>query len=180
MVPGPETTVYMLRHAESAVLPMPNRERPLTDTGREQAEALDLYLRQLGVGFVYSSPFRRAVDTVAPFCASRASQPVEREDLRESVEGEPFDEVRARMASAVEEIVSAHPGEVVAMCTHGGTLWALMNHFDDSFGREQYRQIGNPDVRKLIFRDGEGAIDDGFEFAFDLQTDPHERRENVG
>ena len=107
------TVVYVLRHAQPADGQMPNRARPLSELGRRQAETLVPYLTDLGIGVVYSSPFRRALQTVEPFCMARGISIVEREGLRESAAEERFPQVRRRMVEAVHSVVDDRFGETI-------------------------------------------------------------------
>ena len=78
--------ILLVRHARSvppATGGPDEYERPLTDDGRRQAEALAAALVDAGPVRFVSSPYRRAYDTVAP-AAARLGLAVERiEDLRE-------------------------------------------------------------------------------------------------
>jgi 2,3-bisphosphoglycerate-dependent phosphoglycerate mutase len=80
--------VLLVRHAlpEPPVPGAPgvaDNERPLTGEGRQAAEALADQLAVLPIRAIYSSPYRRARETVAPI-ASRANLPVRiLEELRE-------------------------------------------------------------------------------------------------
>jgi len=42
--------------------------------------------------------------------------------------GETFPEMQQRIVSVLEEIVAAHPGETIAVVTHGGAITALRSH----------------------------------------------------
>jgi len=159
-----ENIIYVLRHALPADGEMPNRTRPLSDIGRKQAEELVPYLNTLGLAAVYTSPFRRAVQTVQPFCEASGLSAVEREDLRESAEDEPLPQVRSRMVRAIQSITDAHPGDHVLVCTHGGTLWGLISHFDSRFGYEDYRQIRCPDMKRFVYTGYNGRLDEKFSF----------------
>jgi broad specificity phosphatase PhoE len=82
------TVVYLVRHAESD-WNASNRfqghsDRPLTERGRRQAEALAEELAALAVpAAVYSGPLRRALDTAAAIGARVGLAPVSDDDLRE-------------------------------------------------------------------------------------------------
>jgi len=160
------TTLYVLRHCHPADGEFANRARPLSDRGRHQAQALIPYLKALGIDAVYSSPFSRALETVRPFCEAAGLSPAHREDLGESAAEELLPQVRDRMVAATRSIAPQHPGQTVLLCTHGGTMWGLISHFDEAFGYEQYCQIGTPDMRRLIYSGTPGALDD--DFSFDL------------
>ena len=163
------TIIYVLRHCHPADGEFPNRVRPLSDPGRHQAQALVPYLEALHLDAVYSSPFARALASVSPFCEAAGVSPILREDLGESTSEELLPQVRERMVAATESIAPQHPGQTLLLCTHGGCMWGLISHFDESFGYEQYRRIGTPDMRRLICSTApaESAELDG-SFSFDL------------
>ncbi len=82
------TTVHLVRHGESdwnAANRFQGRiDRPLTDLGRQQAEALAEELAAAArLDAIYSSPLRRALDTAAVVGARLGLEPVAVEDLRE-------------------------------------------------------------------------------------------------
>lgn len=164
--PGQNTELYILRHATPAVSKLPNRQRPLSELGQRQAEALATHLSPLGLTSAYSSPFKRALASIAPFCRSANLTPIPREALKESGPKEELPEVRARMLAALGAIAADHPGQRVLVCSHGGCLWGVISHFDEDFGYEDYRRIGTPDMRKVVFGDGGPRLDTHFEFAF--------------
>src|SRR5258708_31797261 len=62
-------SILLVRHCEaSGQAP----EAPLTAVGAEAAVALSDRLRALGVDSLYSSPFRRALETVSPYAEKHA------------------------------------------------------------------------------------------------------------
>ena len=82
------TTVYLARHGESdwnaANRFQGHSDRPLTDLGRRQAEALaDELSATAGLSAIYSSPLRRALDTAIVVGARTGLEPVPVEELRE-------------------------------------------------------------------------------------------------
>jgi broad specificity phosphatase PhoE len=81
------TTIFLARHGESdwnaANRFQGHSDRPLTELGRRQAEALAEAVARENVGAIYSSPLIRALET-ARIVAARTGLPVmEDEDLRE-------------------------------------------------------------------------------------------------
>ena len=164
----PTTRVYVLRHAQPLHGREPNRLRPLTDVGHAQARALVPYLRSLVIDRVYASPYRRALDTVRPFCESAGADLNEIDDLRESSDDEPFEEVRQRTLRAVAGLVAANVGRTLLVCTHGGLLWTLINTHDPDFGYEEYRRLGCPDMRRFLYEDGQGRMDASYRFDLEL------------
>ena len=99
------TTVYLARHGESdwnaANRFQGHSDRPLTERGRRQAEALaEAAAATEALDAVYSSPLRRAFDTAAVVGARLGLEPVPVADLREvdvgGWAGLSRDEVQAR------------------------------------------------------------------------------------
>jgi broad specificity phosphatase PhoE len=82
---------------------------------------------------IYSSPFRRAVETARIIGGDVHEDPRLVEIELELVEDgaldfkETSDSVGVRMRSAIDEIVEAHPGEHVVVVTHGVALMAYIS-----------------------------------------------------
>lgn len=66
---GCSTTYYVVRHAEKASEPKGNP--PLTDKGEQRAENLAVVLRKKKIDTIYSSDFRRTMETVMPVAESK-------------------------------------------------------------------------------------------------------------
>ncbi len=103
------TTVYLARHGESdwnaANRFQGHSDRPLTELGRQQAEALAEALAATEApDAIYSSPLRRAFDTAVAVGARLGLDPVAVADLREvdvgSWSGLSRDEVQERFPDA--------------------------------------------------------------------------------
>jgi probable phosphoglycerate mutase len=124
----------------------------LTAEGHEQARRLADWLAHESINAVLSSPLRRARETAEPVARAHglpveiveglaeydrlSDNYIPMEELRATDDprlqamiegnwdefGEPADAFRTRIATVVDEIVAAHPGErVVAVC-HGGVV----------------------------------------------------------
>ena len=158
------TKVYVLRHCTASANHQTNRERPLSKLGQGQARSLVPILSQLDIAAVYTSPFRRAVETVAPFCENAGLIAMERDDLAESGQEEELTRVRSRLMGAIGSIAEAHDNTHVLVCTHGGCLWGVISHFDHSFGFEDYRCLGSPDMRRIAYEAGVPRLDQHFKF----------------
>ena len=61
------TRIYFIRHAESDNAVRDGRIRPLTEKGLADRRLVTKYLQDKKIDAVLSSPFKRAVDTVADF-----------------------------------------------------------------------------------------------------------------
>jgi broad specificity phosphatase PhoE len=81
------TILYLVRHGQSdwnaANRFQGHVDRPLTDIGRTQAEALARELAAITLDGIYSSPLRRALDTAAAVAAGRELDVVVDDGLRE-------------------------------------------------------------------------------------------------
>ena len=64
------TTVYFIRHAEADNSVRDVRKRPLTEKGMNDRVLVTEFLRDKSIEAVLSSPFKRAVDTIAGFANS--------------------------------------------------------------------------------------------------------------
>ena len=112
--------LYLVRHAKAG-----NRERwqgddrlrPLSKSGRRQADALVTVFEGRKVDRILSSPFLRCLQTVQPLAAERML-PIEEADAL--AEGAELDEVLALVAEL--EGVSA------VLCSHGDVIPALVEH----------------------------------------------------
>jgi 8-oxo-(d)GTP phosphatase len=91
-----------------------DRERPLDERGGEQASLLVERLADLPVERIFTSPYRRCVETVAPLAAARGLSPELRPELgedRQMVDG----------IALVRELA----GTDVVVCGHGGLQEAV-------------------------------------------------------
>lgn len=152
------TTVYFVRHAASDHAAQDERTRPLTPQGRESCAQVCAVLRGRGITRVFSSPYRRAVDTVAPFAreAGLAVETVEefRERRVDSVwvedfmgfcrrqwadfdyalsGGETLAQVQRRNVAALHALLRRCAGESIVIGTHGTALSTVLNHYDSRF-----------------------------------------------
>lgn len=169
------TIVYLVRHAHSHW--QPSEERPLSERGRADAAVLARSFGSTAISAIYSSPARRAVETVQPLAEARAIGPVPVTDLRErelvvppgmsfeaAVETawrdravgrggtEPNRLASARGVRVIRDIVAARRGETVVVSTHGNLLALMLNGLDPSYGYDTWRSLSFPDVYRLSFR----------------------------
>ncbi len=111
-------TFYVVRHAKAGDREEwsgDDRKRPLTAKGRRQAEALVGVLAALPVSQVFSSPYRRCVQTVEPLARARGLA-VERK--AELAEGHGLSGLRRFLADpALDRVV---------LGTHGDVVWELV------------------------------------------------------
>ena len=166
------STLILIRHcATSGQAP----DSELTQAGVVAARDLADRLTLLSPDAIYSSPFRRAIDTVAPF-AHRAALPTVLDDrLRERLladrdlddwlshvrrsfddrdyagpGGESHAVVGDRALAALNEIAQrGHRLPVVA--SHGNLIAVVLRSSDPTFGFDEWRVLRNSELFKLTF-----------------------------
>jgi 2,3-bisphosphoglycerate-dependent phosphoglycerate mutase len=126
------TVIWLVRHGDCYEDMAEGPDPPLSPLGRTQAQRLAERVRRVGATAVYSSTYRRAVETARAISEEVREDPrlVEME-LELSDDGDlQFKESSAsvveRMRSAIDDIVEAHPGEHVVVVTHGVALMAYI------------------------------------------------------
>lgn len=169
------TRLYLVRHAHADW--QPDEGRPLSLRGRSDARRVADLLTPRRPVAVYSSPARRAVETVQGVAERCGLEPTLVDDLRErglpvvppkhfqaavrasweepewSVEGgEPNRAAQARGRAALLDIVSRHAGESVVVATHGTLLALSLGALDSRFDLEFWRGLTFPDVYEIAFR----------------------------
>lgn len=134
------TTIELVRHAKAESRDRwwgkPDRERPLTEDGWEQSRLLAHQILADGpLAGLYSSPFTRCTQTLAPL-AQKTGLPIIPEDvLGEATRLPVLDGGDAWVASAwlggraialVNRVVAQHRDERVVLCSHGDVIPALL------------------------------------------------------
>jgi 2,3-bisphosphoglycerate-dependent phosphoglycerate mutase len=173
------STVYLLRHADSVPSPdVPESDWPLSEQGHAQAESLVTVLRPLGIDRVVTSPYRRAVQSVAPFARQHDVTLHSDDRLRERhLTDEWLDDHEAAVRATWADFEHAHPGgESSAACqrrvvqavdawterfasdtllfsSHGNALSVYLHHLDADVGFDDWAAMQKPD----LFRIEEGA-----------------------
>ncbi len=174
------TTLYLVRHAQSLPLAeQPESDWRLSPAGEAQARGLVPILAGLGVQRVYSSPYRRCRETLAPFSVALGAELMLHEGLRErriatqwmadfrevwrrSWEdfsfapdgGESSWTCRERIAAAVGEIARRHPNETIALGSHGNAIGLFMHYVDPASGVKEASQLRTPEILKVVHENG--------------------------
>ncbi len=177
-----ETNIYFVRHTESRYTPDDdNYSRPLSLKGKEDAEKLIHYFRDIKISKVLSSPYHRAVHTVEGISRDKNLEIELIDDFRErtvadhyldddefsklvkdqwddfdhSLEGgESFNQVQERGIKALKDVIKQDVGEDIIIGTHGTWLAVIINYFDDKYDLDFWKTLKMPDVFLLNFNDG--------------------------
>ena len=170
MIGGP--SFILIRHAESPW--SPDDTRPLSLAGARAAALLPERLAGVPIDAIYSSPYRRALQTVLPLAERRGLAVTEIDELRErafgTFERQSFDEAmaaswldfdlaysggessrvaQARVLAVVGTLAHRHTAQTVALGTHGNLLALLLHAFDPSLGVDFWKSLTFPDVFEL-------------------------------
>jgi 2,3-bisphosphoglycerate-dependent phosphoglycerate mutase len=164
-------TIYLVRHASAAGQPI---DAPLTEQGRKQALTLVNFFKQKEIDIIYSSPFKRALDTIKPLSDSREINVIEdsrlgervlstvnfedwREKLKQSFDdfnlvfegGESHSAGMERAKSLIEDVLCSEEDHIL-LVSHGNMTTLLMRYFNESFGYDCQMEMTNPDVFELV------------------------------
>lgn len=163
-----EPALYLIRHCEAGGPPGPGA--PLTERGQAQALELSQRLANMRIRRIVSSPYMRAMQSIAPL-ATRLGLSVETDeglierqvpfdpnlDWKEHIRptfldldlvlpnGESSRAAKARAAAAISDVLrrAILPAAIV---THGQLLTLALMHLDNRFGFEDWVYMTSPDV----------------------------------
>ena len=111
-------TAYLVRHAKAGDRDdwkEDDRLRPLTKSGRRQADALSESLKKEPIDIILSSPYVRCMQTVEPLAQQRKLPIEPRPDLEEGSGGQ-----------SVIRLIQQFKGRNVVLCTHGDVVEELV------------------------------------------------------
>lgn len=160
-------TIYLVRHAKAEGQPF---HSPLTGVGKQQAVQLAAFLENRSIEAIYSSPFVRTIDTIAPF-AKQSGLTIQEDDrlgervlsdrklpdwmekLKKSFDdfslvlpgGESNDQAMGRARSFIEDVLEKEEDHVVCV-SHGNLTTLLLRLFDEKYGYDELFALSNPDV----------------------------------
>jgi len=172
-------TIYLVRHASAEGQPI---DAPLTEQGRKQALALVEFFKQKEIDLIFSSPFKRAIDTIKLLSDSKKIKIIEdsrlgervlstvsfedwRDKLKQSFDdfdlvfegGESHTAGMERAKSLLEDILCSKD-ENILLVSHGNMTTLLMRYFNESFGYDCLMEMTNPDVFELVVSDEETIL----------------------
>ena len=159
------TNIYFVRHAESDNNVHDDMNRPLTKKGFNDRSLVFDYFKNIEVSAVFSSPYKRAYDTVAELAAKKGLDVVCIDAFKERridgwiedfwayskrqwddfdykiLSGESLRETQSRNIEALHELLSSRCDETIVVGTHGTALSTIINYFDNTFSYERFAKI---------------------------------------
>jgi broad specificity phosphatase PhoE len=128
------TEVWLVRHADCYEGMSERVDPPLSALGRRQAELLAKRVRKLKPAALYSSPYRRALETARTIADDVhvddrfIEMEMELGDGGELNFKELPDSVIERMSAAIDDIARHHPDERVIVVAHGAAMIVFLTH----------------------------------------------------
>nr|WP_285816571.1 histidine phosphatase family protein [Lactobacillus taiwanensis] len=160
------TIVYFVRHAQPNIDIYNDAMRPLSVKGLEDRKKLVLYFKQKKIDVAYSSPFKRAIETIDPIVKDKQISCLIDENLRERKignewitnfndyckkqwenfeyhlsNGESLKKVQYRNIKALENIIEKNLNKTIIVGSHGTAIGTIINYYDSSFTYEKFIKI---------------------------------------
>ena len=170
------TEIYFIRHAESDNSVYDDYSRPLTEKGMRDRILVTKFLNSKRIDAVFSSPYKRAIDTVKDFAGKNHLKIQFIDEFKERHvgrwvdnftdfskkqwndfhyklnEGESLQEVQSRNINALKRILTDYEGKNIVIGTHGTALSTIINYFNPSFGYTDFWNIVDKMPYILHFR----------------------------
>ncbi|MEB2299643.1 histidine phosphatase family protein [Lysinibacillus xylanilyticus] len=177
-----DTTIYMIRHAESPFIIGQERTRKLSNQGEIDAKKVTAIMNEKEIDLVVSSPYIRAIQTVEGIVDSKNIEVKVFEELRErqlkgayklpeeeiqqaikkSFEdidfklsgGESVRDVQNRAIPIINDLLYNYETKTIIIGTHGNVMTIIMNYFNKEYGYGFWKNTSKPDIYKLVFSRG--------------------------
>ncbi|WP_100404304.1 histidine phosphatase family protein [Bacillus solitudinis] len=169
------TNLYFVRHAHSTYTP-DELNRPLSERGFTDATRVTKLLEKEEVDIVVSSPYKRAVQTVAGIAEhinrkveiidgfkERTLTTVPAEDFTLAITkvwedynfswegGESNFVAQKRGVDSTYNVLESYKDKNVVTGTHGNIMVLIMNFFDKQYDFSFWQNLDMPDIYKLTF-----------------------------
>ena len=175
-------TFYLVRHAHADW--EPDENRPLSERGLQDANRAAEILLKYPISLIYSSPYLRARQTIAPLSSKLEINAQIETDLRErrlseepvadflkAVEvtwddfsythpgGESNSAAQQRGVAVLFRLDQLHQADHIVISTHGNLLAMMLHHFEPSIDFNFWKSMTFPDIYHLkIEADGQSVI----------------------
>lgn len=174
------TIVYFIRHAQSDSSIHDSILRPLTEKGLRDRSLVTNFLLNKNIDFAFSSPCKRAIDTIAEFADRNGIEIKIIDDFREhetisdnycdadyfsfiqqywknknyKVAGdESIEELQKRNICALKKILKEYKNRNIIIATHGMALSSILNYYDETYGYQSFLSMVKikPWIVKMAF-----------------------------
>lgn len=173
-------TIYLIRHAEPNYNNHQYDERELTAEGLQDCQLLLDYFKDISIDRIYSSPFKRALQTIDEL-AKEKNLPIQiKENFRERkiddvwiddfntfsqrqwqdfnyklAKGESLQEVQDRNIQQLQEILKEQETSII-ISSHGTAISTILNYYDHQFAFDNFQAIKQlmPFLVTLSFENG--------------------------
>ncbi len=176
------TTIYFIRHAQSDSSIHDPCLRPLTEKGLHDRFLVTDFLLDKNIDFAFSSPYKRAIDTIADFADRTGIEIKIIDDFREhktisdnycdadyfpfiqqywenknyKVPGdESIGELQKRNICVLQKILKEYKNRNIIIGTHGMALSSIINYYDETYGYQNFLSMVKvkPCIVKMTFDD---------------------------
>jgi len=172
------TIVYFIRHAKPNYSIEDDLTRPLSSKGRKESKELVKTFSEIKIDNIYSSPFKRSIQTIDPIAKSKNMGVKIVNDFREKkicnnwiddfdeyckklwdnfsfklTDDESLIEVQKRNIKELENTICENKGKAIIIGTHGIALSTIINYYDSTFLYDDFMEIVNimPYIMKIEF-----------------------------
>lgn len=158
--------IYFVRHAKPDFSVHDDLTRPLTDKGIIDSKKLCEFLKEKSINKIYSSPYKRAIDTIKELAQNLNIKIEVVDDFRERKisniwiedfnkfsksqwenfeyklnDGESLNEVQSRNIKALHKILNENSNQNIVIGTHGTALSTIINYYDKTFDYLSFTKI---------------------------------------
>ena len=187
--------IYFVRHAKPDFNIQDELLRPLSKEGINDSKKVTEFLMDKNITKIYSSPYKRAVDTIKDF-ATVVNKDIELvENFRErkvsdnwindfntfvekqwndfnySLEnGENLKAVQDRNIGALHKLLNENNNENIVIGTHGTALSTIINYYDNTFSYQDFNKIKNI-MPLIVIIEFNGLSMSSIEYILEFKTD---------
>ena len=158
--------IYFVRHAKPDFSVHDDLTRPLTDKGIIDSKNICEFLKEKSINKIYSSPYKRAIDTIKELAQNLNIKIEVVDDFRERKisniwiedfnkfsksqwenfeyklnDGESLNEVQFRNIKALHKILNENSNQNIVIGTHGTALSTIINYYDKTFDYLSFTKI---------------------------------------
>lgn len=173
--------IYFVRHAHPDFSVHDDLIRPLSEKGIADVKKVTNFLIDKQIDKIFSSPYKRTIDTIKDFAEKLDLKINMIDDFRERKvddawiedftsfskkqwnnfeyklsHGESLKEVQERNITALFKIIKENKGENIVIGTHGTALSTIIQYYNNNFRYEDFDRIKNfmPYILCIEFKDG--------------------------